>query len=145
MAVPQIKKIRIESIQAGKVKPLGPDNHPSGIDKSTISGSVNVLVTGFEGDEQADRKHHGGPDMAVHHYPLDHYVAWKCENPLRATKFAKPGAFGENISARGMTEETVCVGDVYKVGTARIQVSQARQPCWKLNVRFGIEDMAMRR
>ena len=133
MTVPQIKKIRIESIQAGKVKPLGPGNHLSGIDKRPLSGPVNVSATGVEGDEQADRKHHGGPEMAVHHYPLEHYDAWRREYPAKVNKFAHNGAFGENISARGMTEENVCIGDVYKVGTTRLQVSQARQPCWKLN------------
>ena len=82
--------------------------------------------------------------MAVHHYPKEHYDAWRSEYPSKAHEFANNGAFGENISARGMTEKSVCIGDVYRVGTTRLQVSQARQPCWKLNIRFGIDDMALR-
>ena len=144
MIVPQAKTILIESIHTGKVKPLGPGKHASGIDKHAASGPVGVSTTGVEGDEQADRKHHGGPEMAVHHYPLEHYDFWRTEYPEKADAFANNGAFGENITARGMTEESVHIGDVYKVGSARLQVSQARQPCWKLNVRSGIDNMALR-
>ncbi len=144
MTAPRTTPARIESLQAGRVQPLGTGDHLSGIDKHTVSGSVGVSTTGIEGDEQADRKHHGGPEMAVHHYPLEHYDAWRREYPSKANLFATGGAFGENISARGMTEENVHIGDVYRVGTARLQVSQARQPCWKLNVRFGIDGMALR-
>ena len=85
MNVPQFKNVvRIESIQVGRAKPFSPNNHVSAIDKRPLFGPVNVLSTCLEGDEQADKKHHGGPDMAVHHYPLDHYEAWKKENPLQA-------------------------------------------------------------
>ncbi len=144
MTAPQTKEVTIESIQAGTVKPLVPGNHLSGVDKHKLSGPVEVSTTGIEGDEQADRKHHGGPEMAVHHYPLEHYDAWRREYPSKADAFANNGAFGENISALGMTEENVFIGDIYKIGTVRLQVSQARQPCWKLNVRFGIDGMALR-
>ena len=79
---------------------------------------------------------HGGPEKAVHHYPFDHYEAWRTElgdiGLLR-----QPGAFGENLSAVGLTEADVAVGDVFRLGSAIVEVSQGRQPCWKLNERFG--------
>ena len=144
MNVRQTTKPRIESVQTGKVKPLGGGKYTSGINKCTVFGPVEVSAAGIAGDEQADRKHHGGVEMAVHHYPLEHYDSWRREYLEKADAFANSGAFGENITTRGMTEESVHIGDVYNVGSARLQVSQARQPCWKLNVRFGIDGMALR-
>jgi MOSC domain-containing protein YiiM len=70
----------------------------------------------------------------VHHYPFEHYAAWCRELPDLAERF-RTGGFGENISTVGLTEQNVCVGDQFSLGTARIQVAQARQPCWKLGVR----------
>jgi MOSC domain-containing protein YiiM len=94
---------------------------------------------------QGDVKHHGGPEKAIHHYALDHYAAWKAElGDQTAYNFAVPGAFGENFSTLGITEADVNIGDTYGVGTAVLQVSQARQPCWRLNVRFAVDDMALR-
>src|SRR5690606_27022821 len=54
------------------------------------------------------------------------------------------GAFGENLSGSGLTEDEVCIGDRYTLGQALLEVSQGRQPCWKLNDRFGVRDMARR-
>ncbi|MBA1146024.1 MOSC domain-containing protein [Ectothiorhodospiraceae bacterium WFHF3C12] len=96
---------------------------------------------GFSGDEQADRTHHGGDDRAVCHYPADHLPVWRGRYPGKADAFV-PGAFGENISANGWLEDQVCVGDVFRLGEALIQVSQPRQPCWKVNARFGIDDLS---
>jgi len=93
------------------------------------------------GDAQGDLKHHGGPEKAIHQYPFDHYAAWEAEigpHPL----LAAPGAFGENLSGKGWTEETICIGDVARFGRSLLQVSQGRQPCFKLNLRFGRTDMA---
>ncbi|HBL66651.1 MAG TPA: MOSC domain-containing protein, partial [Achromobacter sp.] len=72
---------------------------------------------GLRGDEQADRRFHGGPEKALHHYAREHYPAWQAELGERAVLQA-PGAFGENISTQGMTEADVCVGDVFRAGTA---------------------------
>jgi MOSC domain-containing protein YiiM len=86
---------------------------------------------------------HGGPEKAVHHYPHDHYATWVDdvgENP----RLEMPGAFGENISTTGLTEHNVAVGDRFRLGSALVEVSQGRQPCWKLNARFDITDMAIR-
>ncbi|SIS81136.1 MOSC domain-containing protein [Paracoccus saliphilus] len=127
----------------GKSALLAGSYHQSGIAKSPASAPLMLEPNGFTGDEQADRRVHGGPEKAVHHYPREHYPAWRDEigaHPL----LDAPGAFGENISTTGLTEENVAVGDMFRLGGALIQVSQGRQPCWKLNHRFGVSDMARR-
>lgn len=129
------------SLRIGSVAPLGARAAASGIAKSPVTGPLMLSKTGFVGDMQGDTRHHGGPEKAVHHYPFDHYVVWRHElgdHPL----LAEPGAFGENIATSGLTEETVAIGDVFALGTALIEVSQGRQPCWRLNERFGRRDMA---
>jgi len=85
-------------------------------------------------------KHHGGPDKAVCVYSHDHYAAWKSELNVEV----QPGAFGENLTAGGLTESDVCIGDVWETGSATVQVSQPRQPCWKLARWWGIKDLALR-
>ncbi|MDP2058036.1 MAG: MOSC domain-containing protein, partial [Thiobacillus sp.] len=124
----------------GQARAFGPNGEPSAIDKHGVATPLRLSVTGFLGDEQGDPSRHGGPDKAVHHYPFEHYAAWCRELPDLAEHF-RPGGFGENISTTGLTEQNVCVGDQFSLGTAHIQVAQARQPCWKLGVRFGIPDM----
>ncbi len=134
---------RIDNLLIGAVSPLGPQRTPSGIDKIAVSHRIWLEPQGFHGDAQGDRKHHGGPDKAVHHYAFEHYETWR--HDLGAMPiFNRPGAFGENFSTMGLTEATVAVGDVYKAGGALIEVSQGRQPCWRLNLRFGLSDMAFR-
>jgi len=128
----------------GRARPFGPNDEPSAIDKHPVVRPLKLTVNGFEDDEQGDRRHHGGPEKAVHHYPGEHYAAWRLELPdLQAERF-HVGAFGENLGTLGLTEANICVGDVFRLGPALIQVSQARQPCWKLNLRFDIPDMSRR-
>lgn len=116
----------------------------SGIDKQRVDRALRVSRGGLSGDEQGDKKHHGGPEKAVHHYPYEHYRHWRAEIPALAENLGREGAFGENLSIEGLTEENVCIGDVFRLGSARVQVSQARQPCWRLNERFNLPDMARR-
>ena len=86
---------------------------------------------------------HGGPDKAVHHYASEHYAAWRQELGASAVLDA-PAAFGENLHSVGLTEADVCLGDQVRIGEALLEVSQARQPCWKLGERLGRSDMAKR-
>lgn len=148
------------TLLVGKAAALPGADRQSGIDKRPVDRPLRLGPQGFEGDEQADRRVHGGPEKAVHHYPFDHYAAWAedlaavargvSHPPTPVGYFGKrelletPGAFGENISTRGMTEAGVAVGDLFRLGTALVQVSQGRQPCWKLSHRFGVADMARR-
>jgi len=130
-------KVRIEQVRVGRVQAFGPKGEPSAYRKHETGGPVAVDTLGIVGDEQADRKHHGGVDKAILHYARDHYSDWRAERPELAQHLAEPGAFGENLSTLGLTEDRVCVGDRFLVGTASVEVSQGRQPCWKLGYRFG--------
>ncbi|MBX3540642.1 MAG: MOSC domain-containing protein [Chelatococcus sp.] len=135
--------LRLENLLVGSVRPLGQTETPSGIDKHPVDGPLRLGFEGLEGDAQGDRRHHGGPDKAVHHYPFEHYEAWRGEIGNRAL-LARPGAFGENLSIAGLDEAAVAIGDVFRLGSAVVEVTQGRQPCWKLNIRFGVDDMASR-
>lgn len=135
--------MRLVTLLTGLAAPLPGCDTLSGIGKTPVTRPLTLGPEGFEGDEQADRRVHGGIEKAVHHYPLDHYSDWREElGDLPA--LTAPGGFGENISTAGLTEAEVAVGDTFRLGGALIQVSQGRQPCWKLNHRFGVRDMARR-
>ncbi|MCB1863486.1 MAG: MOSC domain-containing protein [Gammaproteobacteria bacterium] len=135
---------QIRAVLIAKCSLLGSRGVASGIFKRPLDNSVEVTRTGLAGDEHGDKKHHGGPEKAIHHYPFDHYAIWKSEVPKFAVVLDREGAFGENISTEGLTEADVCIGDIYRLGTALVEVSQARQPCWRLNERFGNTTMARR-
>ena len=127
----------------GKALPYTRPGSRSGIAKQPRADKVWISPLGPEGDEQGDQRVHGGPDKALHHYPFEHYASWRAELgelPL----LQAPGGFGENISTRGLDEGNVCLGDRFTLGGALLEVSQGRLPCWKLNDRFGIADMARR-
>lgn len=127
-------KARIRAVNIGKVTPFR-DAEGSAIAKTPVSERVAIGWTGLMGDEQADLVHHGGREKAIHHYPRDHYPHWLGvvgDHPL----LSGDGAFGENISTVGMTEAQVCLGDRFRLGSALVEVSQGRQPCWKLDHRF---------
>ena len=132
-------KSRIDQIFTGRVKPMLPDGEPSGIFKSAVDGARYLGANGLEGDEQADLRYHGGPEKALHQYPAEHYALLAQEWPQCASLLG-PGVLGENISTRGMTEHDVCIGDVFGIGEARIQLSQPRSPCWKIDRRLKVDD-----
>ncbi|WJF90326.1 MOSC domain-containing protein [Paraburkholderia bonniea] len=137
----------VDTVLTGVIAPLGGPGKLSAIDKHPVNQRLWLAETGLHGDEQADKRHHGGLEKALHHYPFDHYALWRDEWQAGETglvRLTQPGAFGENLSTTGLTEASVCVGDVYRIGGALIQVSQPRQPCWKLNVRFDRADMSRR-
>ena len=113
----------------------------SGIFKEPIDGPVHLGSTGLEGDGQADLTVHGGPHQAVLFYSSSHYPDWRSE--LGLGDLAN-GAFGENVTVRGQSEATVCIGDRYQIGEALVEVSQPRRPCWKVGRRHGIADLPQR-
>ena len=134
-----MKKLHtLKSIYRGKVA------HRYGletaIDKSPTTTEVYLSYEGLDGDQCAEKRHHGGPDRALHQYPSEHYAYW--QNKYGSTQEWKPAGMGENLSSEGMTEDTVCVGDRFQWGEAIIEVSQPRSPCFKLNKRWGIEDFS---
>ena len=134
---------QISGLFIGKVEQRWPGRQPSAIAKQLADGPQSLGALGFELDEQADLKVHGGIDKAVHHYAADHYETWCCEKPELSEKL-HPGGFGENISTQGITEKDLCIGDILSLGTAKVQVSQGRQPCWKLNAHLEDSSMAAR-
>ncbi len=97
--------------------------------KEPAPGVTRVWSTHMEGDAPADPKNHGGPEKAVFAYAAAHYPRWRAE--LERPEIAY-GMFGENLTITGFSEETVCIGDTYAIGNVRLQVSQPREPCWKL-------------
>jgi MOSC domain-containing protein YiiM len=129
----------VQSVHVGKIKSLG--STTSTIDKLPVTTPVKVGVLGIDGDCQADLRVHGGADQAVHCYPWQHYAHWKQRLP-NCAPLNQPGAFGENLSVLGIDENDVCIGDQLRIGSVLFEVSQGRQPCFKLNLRFGYNDMA---
>lgn len=141
----------ILQVLAGPVAPLGPTGATSAIAKRPMDHQVAIGPLGLAGDAQADLRVHGGPDKAVHLYAWSHYAWWHdtlhatTDLPPQAQQLLQaPGAFGENLAVAGLDESGVCIGDQWRAGTAVLQVTQGRQPCWKLNLRFAVPDMAAR-
>ncbi|MBS4207295.1 MOSC domain-containing protein [Bacillus sp. FJAT-50079] len=112
----------------------------SGIVKQTVKGKIWAGKTNLQGDGQADLKHHGGPEKAIFVYPVSHYNYW--QKRLQKTDFTV-GAFGENLAVQHITEDDLCIGDIFHIGGAIVQVSQPRQPCWKPARRWKIKDLAL--
>ncbi|ANB58289.1 MOSC domain protein [Anoxybacillus sp. B7M1] len=134
--------MHIVSINIGMPQTVTIDGKPltTGIYKQPVNGFVTVTKTHCIGDGQADLIHHGGPDKAICAYASEHFSFWEQVYHRSFT----PGAFGENLTLFGLTENQVCIGDVYEVGTAVIQVSQPRQPCFKLAKRHGLKDLPLK-
>ena len=126
--------MRIESVQTGQARTLGVEGAPDPMDrpwtsaiwKEPVDGRVWLGKEGLNGDVQVSRPGHGGPERALLLYSAEHYPRWRAE---WQTRDVSPGGFGENLTVSGADETTTCVGDVYQVGDARIEVSGPREPC----------------
>jgi MOSC domain-containing protein YiiM len=115
----------------------------SGIRKRPVAAAwITLDLFNLEGDRQADLRAHGGVDKAVFAYPVEHLVAWSEECDVRPA--LEPGSFGENLTLQGVTEEQVCIGDVWAWGEALLQVAQPRWPCYKLSMATGIPEIVER-
>lgn len=125
----------LKGIFVGQPAPLGASGMPSAFIKRPVDGAVDVGPTGLAGDRQADLQVHGGPDMAVYAYPLEHYERWAAEFPEHAAIWGM-GSLGENLSMTGWDEAGMCVGDTVRLGAALLQVTRPRKPCFKLALRF---------
>jgi MOSC domain-containing protein YiiM len=136
-------KSRIQSIQVGQPRQHGISSQLgfssadekdqawfSGFEKSEVKDPIEVTAVGLTGDDQADKINHGGPDKALLCYSASHFEHWQIEFNRSGLK---GGMFGENLTLEHGTEEDVCIGDTFAVGNeVVVQVSQPRQPCWKL-------------
>jgi MOSC domain-containing protein YiiM len=138
--------MHLVSVQLGSPKTVGTPHasdpmeraFTSAIWKEPVAGPVWAGLLGLRGDTVANTKVHGGPEQAILMYPESHYASWHAEwgrDDIGA------GAFGENLTVAGLTEDTVCIGDVLEIGAARLQVSQPRQPCATLARRHQMRDM----
>ncbi|SDJ24014.1 MOSC domain-containing protein YiiM [Pseudomonas delhiensis] len=112
----------------------------SAIDKLETREEVWLGSEGLPGDEQADLRHHGGLDRALHHYPAEHYRHWRKQHPQQ--RWQQP-AFGENLSTFGVNEADVCIGDLFRWGEALIEVSQPRSPCYRLGRRWNLPELPL--
>lgn len=132
----------VEAICTGTARPFN-GAETSAIAKRPREGVIQLLEDGFAPDEQADRKVHGGPEKAVHLYPLAHHAFWRNEltNPGALALLDQYGAFGSNLAVNDMTESDVHIGDRFRLGSALVEVNQPRQPCWKVDHRFGTKGM----
>ncbi|MBI4902209.1 MAG: MOSC domain-containing protein [Acidobacteria bacterium] len=139
----------IVSIQLGRIRTYGRDDAANPQEKTwttatfkePVEGPVLLTAAGFVGDSVADRRFHGGVDKAALAYSHDHYAAWLNDGFVEPLP---PGAFGENLLVAGYSEKDCCIGDIYELGEALVQVSQPRQPCWKQARRWGMRDLVVR-
>lgn len=120
---------RLLHVSVGTPQPLDVwgETMPSSFKRRPVEGHVRLGSEGLAGDAVGDTSQHGGPDKAVSVYAFEHYAYWK----RKLKTYLQAPAFGENFTTRGLKEAKVCIGDVYKVGSALIQVSQPRAICKK--------------
>ena len=140
---------RIVSIQVGQPAVHGqpgaaePIDQPwrTGFYKQPVVGPVWLGRTNLAGDGQANLRVHGGPDKAVLSYAARHYPAWRTELNMPDLPY---GAFAENFTVSSLDEQSVCLGDVYAIGQARVEVSQPRQPCANITRRWKLPGLTER-
>lgn len=138
------QKDKLLQVRTGKVKPAFGLSESSAIFKTPLKAPIFVSKFGCAGDERAWEPH-TGPDNALMHYPSQHYALWASEIPSNAHLF-KIGGFGENLVSSNASEDNVCIGDIMRIGNrgSLVQVTKPRQPCYKLNHRFELQDMSLR-
>jgi len=139
----------VVSLQVGQPRTISSSDEPNpddrvwttGFFKEPRSGLVWLGRTNLDGDGQADLVNHGGPEKAVNVSPAEHYPYW---SQTMGLEHLQPGSFGENFTIEGLLESDVCIGDIFEFGESLVQVSQPRQPCWKLARRWLVKDLALR-
>jgi MOSC domain-containing protein YiiM len=127
---------KVISVQVGQPKTVGNDGSSDPMDQVWTTGFFKeptsrllwLSKTNLDGDGQADLENHGGPEKAVNVYPIEHYSYWADALSLDLPR----GSFGENFTIEGILESNACIGDIFEIGESLVQVSQPRQPCWKL-------------
>lgn len=131
--------MHLASIQVGPPRTYdAPKPWTSAIKKDPVEGQLWAGREGLSGDHQHNRKHHGGPDRALLMYSADHYPRWRAE--WERTDLGH-GAFGENLTVVGVTEDSACIGDIFRIGEVRVEVSSPRTPCSTLSRRHGIPEL----
>ena len=138
--------ISIEAIFVGEPQSITDEKGAwfSAIYRKQIDGPVELLERGLLGDRVADTKNHGRPGQAVCVHPITHYDFWNETYDLKGARRLGPGSVGENWTISGSDEETIFCGDVYRVGTAIVQVSGPRGPCSKQERKLRLEGFLKR-
>jgi MOSC domain-containing protein YiiM len=127
--------VRVLTVNVGRPQPVSAGQRPvyTAIWKTPVEGRVAVRGVNLDGDDQADRSVHGGPDKAVYAYAIEEVRVWEAElgRPLGGA------AFGENLTTEGLDVSGSVVGERWRVGTTLLEVAQPRLPCHKLALRIG--------
>jgi len=135
--------MKLISLNVGRPRLVVWEGQPvsTGIYKSPVEGRVMLRTLNLDGDRQADLSVHGGRTKAAYVYPAEHYAYWRQELPEMELPW---GMFGENFTTEGLDEARVNIGDRFRIGTAEVQVTEPRMPCYKLGIKFGRQDMLKR-
>src|SRR6185437_6280292 len=126
----------VVAVNVGTPRPIERSNgtvETSSIWKEPVSGRVAVRGVNVDGDDQADRNAHGGPDRAVYAYAAEDTDWWEAE----IGRQLGPGTFGENLTLRGIDVTGARVGERWQIGTVVLEVTAPRIPCWKLAKKMG--------
>jgi MOSC domain-containing protein YiiM len=126
----------LEAVNVGKPRPIERTNgkvETSAIWKEPVSGRVAVRGVNVEGDDQADRSVHGGPDQAIYAYAAEDTEWWE----LELGRALGPGTFGENLTVRGIDVSGALIGERWAIGSTLLEVTSPRVPCWKLAKKMG--------
>ena len=110
----------------------------TGVFKFPVNYPIFLGPENVENDAVVDRKHHGGIEKAVYGYSQNHYVYWKELYPNLDWNY---GMLGENLTISNLEETEIHIGDIYKLGEALIEVTKPREPCYKLGIRFGTQEI----
>ncbi len=135
--------MKLISLNVGLPRIVESNGEPvtTGIFKEPKQGPVMLRKLNLDGDRQADLTVHGGVSKAVYGYPVEHYEFWRRELPDMELPF---GMFGENFTTEGLREDTLNVGDRFRIGEAELMVTEPRLPCYKLGIKFGRSDILRR-
>ena len=138
-AQPRVESV-VESVNVGLPRevPWKGRQVVTSIFKEPVAGRVALRRLNLEGDQQADLRVHGGPDMAVYVYPAGYYAFWREQFPEMELPW---GMFGENLTIWGLSDDTIHIGDQLQVGSAQLVVRSPRMPCYKLGMKFGRDDV----
>ena len=136
IASPELRGGTVTAVRVGGAAPLGPQGVPSAYRKAAVALPVRVGELGLVGDAQADLRVHGGADKAIYAYAVSRYLAWSYAFPGLSALFVA-GAMGENLPVEGVDENSVHIGDRVRVGGALLQITQPRQPCFKIELALG--------
>ncbi len=133
-----MQSFKIEGLFVGRAKEIGPNRFVTAIAKDPVVEKLIIKSDSLEGDESHNLKFHGGPDRVIHHYSLEQYEYLKSVFPQHKDLFV-PGSYGENITTDKLTEKDLCIGDIFKLGSSTLQLTEGRKPCGTIDIKYGFK------